>query len=142
SADGGATFSSSIPFTVSGNRVSRVVLSGDQTLRSGWIRLTLGSSVHLIANAVFETFNGSSLVAEASVLESPPISRGLIYLKTRAGAANVGIAFANSQSDPITITLDLFNKTGFVMGTRDITLAGNGHLAQFVTELFPQLASL
>src|SRR5205085_12482326 len=35
SADGAAP-SSSITFTVPGNRVSRVVLSGDPVLRSGW----------------------------------------------------------------------------------------------------------
>src|SRR5262249_42531719 len=40
SADGAAP-ASSITFTVPGNRVSRIVLSGDQVLRSGWIRLTL-----------------------------------------------------------------------------------------------------
>src|SRR5207247_5436727 len=56
SADAAAR-SSSLTFTVPGNRVSRVVLTGDQTLRSGWIRLTLPGSVHLIANAVFQTFN-------------------------------------------------------------------------------------
>jgi hypothetical protein len=139
SADGG-TPSSSITFTVAGNRVSKVVLSGDQTLRSGWIRLTLPGSVHLIASAVFQTFIGQGLVSEASVLESPAIERGLIYVKTQAGAANVGVAFANSESTANTITLNLFNRAGFVSGTRDITLPPNGHLAQFVTEIFPELA--
>lgn len=141
SADAAAP-SSSLTFTVPGNRVSRVVLTGDQTLRSGWIRLTLPGSVHLIANAVFQTFNGSTLASEASVLESAPINRGLIYVSTRSGAANVGIAFANSQSASNTITLDLFNRTGFVAGSRQITLPPNGHLAQFVTEIFPELAAL
>jgi hypothetical protein len=140
SADGGAP-SSSIAFTVSGNRVSRIVLSGDQTLRSGWIRLTLSGSVHLIASAVFQTFNGAALVSEASVLESPAIGHGLIYVKTVGGAANVGVAFANSNPDANTITLDLFNRDGFVLDTRNITLPANGHLAHFVTEIFPQLAS-
>jgi hypothetical protein len=141
SADGNPP-ASSITVTVAGNRVSKVVLSGDQTLRSGWIRLSMPSSVHLIANAVFQTFIGSGLVSEASVLESPVIERGLIYVKTQAGAANVGVAFANSDSTANTITLDLFNREGFVAATRDITLLPNGHMAQFVTELFPQLASL
>jgi hypothetical protein len=141
SADGGAPLSS-IAFTVSGNRVSRIVLSGDQTLRSGWIRLNLSGGVHLIASAVFQTFNGAALVSEASVLEAPAIGHGLIYVKTTGGSANVGVAFANSKPDQNTITLDLFNRDGFVLATRNITLPANGHLAQFVTEIFPQLASL
>jgi hypothetical protein len=140
SADAAAP-ASSITFTVPGNRVSRIVLSGDQTLRSGWIRLTLSGSVHLIANAVFQTFIGSDLASEASVLESPSINNGLIYAKVQSGVANVGVAFANSQTDANTISLTLFSQDGFVAATRDITLPSNGHLAQFVTELFPQLGS-
>ena len=141
SADGAAT-SSSIAFTVSGNRVSRLVLNGDQTLRSGWIRLTLSGSVHFIASAVFQTFDGPNLVSEASVLESTPISRGLLYVKTESDLSNIGIAFANSQTMPNTITLQLFDGQGGMSKTQTVTLPPNGHLAQFVTEIFPQLASL
>ena len=140
SADGAAP-SSSIPFTVPGNRVSRIVLSGDQTLRSGWIRLTLSANVHLIASAVFQTFNGSDLASEASVLDSSPITNGLVYVKVTSGVANVGVAFANSGSDASTINIKLFDRSGFVNDSRDITIPPNGHLAQFVTELFPQLAA-
>ena len=138
----GATPSSSIMFTVNGNRVSRIVLSGDDTLRSGWIRLTLSGNVHLIANAVFQTFNGASLASEASVLESPPATHGLVYVKSQSNLGTVGIAFANSQTTSNTITLQLFDRMGFVSATQDITLPPNGHLARFVTEIFPQLASL
>ena len=141
SADGAAP-SSAITVTVPGNRVSRIVISGDETLRSGWIRLTLSADVHCIGSAVFQTFSGPNLVSEASVLESAPISRGLIHVKTQSGRADVGIALANSQSTTNTITLQLFNEQGFVAAIQDITLPPNGHLARFVTEIFPQLASL
>jgi hypothetical protein len=140
SADGAAP-ASSITFTVPGNRVSRIVLSGDQVLRSGWIRLTLPSSVNLVTNAVFQTFIGSNITSEASVLESAPINNGLIYVKVQSGVANVGVAFANPQADANTITVNLFNRDGFLAGTSDILLAANGHLARFLTELFPQIGS-
>jgi len=140
SADGAAP-AVSITFTVPGNRVSRIVLSGDSTLRSGWVRLTLPGTVHLIASAVFQTFSGTTLVSEASVLESAAVNRGLIYVKTQSGRANVGVAFANSQADANTITLELFNRDGFVISTQDINLPPYGHVARFVTELFPQIAS-
>ena len=140
SADGAAP-AASIAFTVPGNRVSRIVLSGDSILRSGWIRLTLPGTVHLIASAVFQTFSGTTLVSEASVLESAAVNRGLIYVKTQSGRANVGVAFANSQANADTITLELFNRDGFVISTQDINLPPYGHLARFVTELFPQIAS-
>lgn len=140
SADGGQP-SSSITFTVAGNRVSRIVLDGDQTLRSGWVRLTLSGQVHLIASAIFQTFNGSNLISEAGVLESPPVFNSLIYVKSESGKSNVGVAVANSQTAS-TLTIDLFDGTGTLSGSRTVMLSPNGHFANFVTELFPQLSSV
>jgi len=141
SADGGAP-SSTITITVSRHRVTRVVLSGDETLRSGWIKLTMSAEAHLVTSAIFQTFNGASLASEASVLEAASVKRGLIYVKTSAGSSNIGVAFVNSESTSNTISLDLYNRSGDFLGTTDITLQPNGHIARFVTELFPSLASL
>ena len=141
SADGAAP-ASSITFTVPGNRVTRVVLSGDDTVRSGWLRLTLPGTVHLLVSAVFQTFAGSDLVSEASVLESVPLARGLIYVKSQSTSQDVGVAFVNPQTSPAPIDLRLLNRNGDVIGNQQITLPSNGHVARFVTELFPQLASL
>src|SRR5262245_8352434 len=140
SADGGQP-SSAIMFTVPGNRVTRVVLDGDQTLRSGWIRLTLSGQVHLIASAIFQTFNGSNLISEAGVLESAPVFNSLIYVKSESGKSNVGVAVANSQVTN-TLTIELFDVAGALSDKRTVTLPPDGHLANFVTELFPQLASV
>jgi hypothetical protein len=141
SADGGAP-SASMTFTVLGNRVSRVVLAGDQTLRSGWIRLTLSGPVNLIASAVFQTFNGTNLISEAGVLESPPANTSLIYVKSETGGSNVGVALANWQTSSNSLTLQLFDNVGTLLDTQTVTLPPNGHVAKFVTELFPQLSSV
>jgi len=138
----GAAPASSIPITVLGNRVTRVVLTGDGTLRSGWMRLTLPGRVHLITSAIFQTFRGPNLISEASVLESPQVTRGLIYVKSQPGLANIGIAFANPEPTFNVISLTLFNKAGFVAATQLVTVPPNGHLARFVTEIFPQIASV
>ena len=140
SADGGQP-SSAITFTVPGNRVTRVVLDGDQTLRSGWIRLTLSGQVHLIASAIFQTFNGADLISEAGVLESAQVFNSLIYVKSESGKSNVGVAVANSQTTN-TLTIELFDVAGTLYDRRTVTLPPDGHLANFVTELFPQLASV
>ena len=63
-------------------------------------------------------------------------------MKTQSGLTNVGVAFANSQTTPNIITLKLFDRQGFMSARQDITLPPNGHLARFVTQIFPQLASL
>src|SRR5262249_38899956 len=105
--DGGAPVST-FTFTVAGKRVTRMVLSGDQTLRSGWIQLTLPSSVNLITSAVFQTFNATVLTSEAGVLvpvpnnplpslDTPPLSflSSSVYIHTHQGSSNTGLAIAN-----------------------------------------------
>jgi hypothetical protein len=92
--------------------------------------------VNLTVSAVFQTFNGATLASEASVLESPATRGGLIYVRTQSATSNVGVAFANAGTDPITITLDLFTNQGDLVGSSDIALPHNGHLAKFLTELF------
>jgi len=140
SANGGVP-ASSITFAVLSNRVTKFVLTGDDTLRSGWIRLTLSGTVNLVTNAVFQTFNGNSLVSEASVLESPAVQLGVVYVDTNAGA-NVGVAFGNPGTDTIDVVLDLFDQQGKIVAQHDVGILANGHLARFVTEYFPEIASL
>jgi hypothetical protein len=137
----GAPASSSFSFNVPGNRVTRVELSGDQVLRSGWIRLTLPERAHLVTNAVFQTFARTALVSEAGVTETTPTQRGLVYVKKFPGT-DVGVAISNNDSVPTTVALDIFDQQGNVVSRRTIVLPANGHMAQFVSEIFPQLASV
>ena len=140
SADG-APAAPSFTLTVPANGVARVVLTGDQTLHSGWVRLTLPSAVPLVDSAVFQTFVGTDLVSEASVLESPQVTRGLIYVNSQGSLENTGVALSNLQPADNTIQLELFDRNGAVFSQQQITLPPNGHLARFVTELFPELSS-
>ena len=140
SANGGVP-SSHFAFTVLGSRVMKIVLSGDATLRAGWVRLTLPNNASLVVNAVFQTYTGSTLASEASVLESPADTEGLISVNVQAGT-NIGVALANPQPTSNTIALTLYNQAGFVAATQFVTLPAFGHLAQYVTTIFPQLASV
>ncbi len=139
-ANGGVP-SSHFAFTVLGNRVMKIVLSGDASLRAGWVRLTLPNNASLVVNAVFQTYTGSTLASEASVLESPADTEGLISVNVQAGT-NIGVALANPQPNSNTIALTLYNQAGFVVATQFVTLPAFGHLAQYVTTIFPQLASV
>src|SRR5215467_11602219 len=140
SANGG-TPSSHFAFTVLGSRVMKIVLSGDVTLQAGWVRLTLPGNASLVVNAVFQTYTGPTLASEASVLESPADTEALISVNVQAGVTNVGVALANPQATTNTISLTLYNQAGFVAATQFVTLPPFGHLAQYVTTIFPQLAS-
>jgi hypothetical protein len=143
----GSAPAASIPFTVPGNRVIRLELTGDQTLHSGWLRVTLPSTLEaavpddqlLVTNTVFQTFRGPALVSETSVQESLPMTTGLINVNVFPETTNVGVAIANPQGTPSAIHCTLFDEAGSVAASRDIILPAYGHLASFVTELFPQM---
>jgi hypothetical protein len=137
SADGGAS-SASFPFTVQGNRVTRIALSGDDTLRSGWLRLTLSGAAHLVVSALFQTFEGSTLTSEASVLDTPVMRKGLIPLRVQPDT-DIGVALANPQTEAATVTMNLYDLSGTSVGSSEITLQPGGHTARFVTEFFPIL---
>jgi hypothetical protein len=141
SANGGAP-SSHFTFTVLGNRVNKIVLSSSNTaVQVGWVRLILPQSEPLIVNAVYQTLNGPNVASETGVLESPPTSIGLVYANLQAGVENVGLAFANNLSTSNNVTLTLYDRAGFVADTQTVILPPMGHLARFVTELFPSLAN-
>lgn len=142
-ANGSATPLSSFPFSVLGESVFKITLSGGSALQQGWLQLTQSdTTIPLILNALFQTYNGSTVISEANVLESSPFPDGLIYVHLAPGITNVGVALANPQSTPETITLTLYNQAGFTDSSFQytITLPSFGHLAQYVTDMFPQLA--
>jgi hypothetical protein len=139
SANGGSP-SSHFAFTVLTNGVMKIMLSGNSTVQAGWVRLTLPQSEPLIVNEVYETMNGSDIVTEAGVLESPQITGGLFYAD-QTGVENVGIAFANPQVTSNPVTLTLYNEGGWVVDTQTVTLPPLGHLARYVYEYFPSTLS-
>ena len=142
-ANGGATPLSSFPFSALPGSAFKITLSGGSALQSGWLQLTQSDgTIPLIVNALFQTYNGPTVISEANVLESPAFPEGLIYVHLTPGITNVGVALANPQSTPNTVTLTLYNQAGFTDTSFQhvVTLPPFGHLAQYVTEMFPQLA--
>jgi hypothetical protein len=117
-------------------------LTGSSALQAGWIQITLPStSTALVVNAVFQTYQGSTLVSEASVLEALQDIEGMIYVNVQPGATNIGVALANpSTTTSNTITMTLYTSAGFPFGTQTFVLPPSGHLARYVTDIFPQLA--
>jgi hypothetical protein len=138
SANGGAP-GSHFAFTVLTNGVMKIMLSSNSAVEVGWVRLTLPQSEPLIVNAVFETMNGSNVVSEAGVLESPPITGGLMFAD-QSGPENAGVNFANPQASSNPVTLTLYNEGGWVVDTQTVTLPAFGHLARHLYEIFPSVS--
>jgi hypothetical protein len=142
-ANGGATPLSKFSFSVLPGSVFKITLSGGAALQQGWLQLSQSlRTIPLIVNALFQTFNGPTVVSEADVLESPDLPDGLVYVHLTPGITDIGVALANPQSSPNTVTLTLYNQAGFTDTSFQsvVTLPPSGHLARYVTDMFPQLA--
>ena len=76
----------------------------------------------------------------AGVGSSQPLKRFITPVRRTAGGINTGIAIHNTGSRVVTVSLTLRSKQGEVVPEGRATIddfRGNGHLAQFINELFP-----
>ncbi len=134
---GAAAGTGTVSFSISGGQTRKYVSTGTGALSIGFG--TLSSSGTIIGTAVFSEFTaGGALISEASVQASAPATRQAIFVDTQSGF-DTGVAYANPNSEPAGITLQLLNTQGVaVLPSTSQTLAGNTQTAAFVKGgLFP-----
>ena len=85
---------------------------------------------------------GGNVTSEAGVGASPVGTRFSIPVLFDQGGANTGIAFVNSSSQTIQITLIRRDEAGMELEQEMITLEPGQHSPKFATELFDQLAGV
>jgi len=73
------------------------------------------------------------LVTEAGVPSSPLIRSGRIYAEV-SGPVNTGLAIANPNSQPATISFSFTDSSGADFGTGVATIPANGQIAHFLDE--------
>lgn len=131
STDAPAGSGNTISFTISGGQTRKFVSTGTGALAIGFG--TLSATATVFGTAVFSEFTaGGALISEASVQASAATTRQAIFVDTQAGF-NTGVAYANPNSSPAGITLELFNTDGVrVVPSTSRTLAGNTQTAAFV----------
>ncbi len=83
--------------------------------------------------AIFGFTSGGVLVSEAGVPASPLTQAGRIYAEV-AGAVNTGLAIANPNGSPATITFNFTDSAGTDFGSGTITIAAGGQIAKFLNQ--------
>ncbi|GAB4234664.1 MAG: hypothetical protein Kow00109_07730 [Acidobacteriota bacterium] len=103
-------------------------------LRVGAVRL---ASSEEVGGVVRFALPGAGI---AGVGASPPVTDFYIPVRVEADL-NTGIALANAELEAISLDLELSTVSGqrLTGGSRTLSLAAEGHLAQFVDELFDGL---
>jgi hypothetical protein len=131
----------SLSFTISGGQTQKFVSSGAGALSIGFGTLSASSTV--VGNAVFSEFGAGGLISEASVSASDANMNQAIFVDTQSGF-DTGVAYANPNSGPVSIGLELLNTQGVrVVPSTQQTLAGSQQTAAFVKGgLFPTSPAL
>ena len=86
------------------------------------------------AYAQFEFAPAGVTVSEATVAATPPILSGRIYAEV-GGSVNTGVAIANPNAQPATVTFYLTNASGQNFGQGAVTIPAGGQMAKFLNEV-------
>ena len=106
----------------------------------GWAQLS--STVEVGAEVLFELFSSGRLVAQAAVESPGPVDLFDLFVD-QADGGSTGVALANlSAVGSVRILFVLRDENGVERASRTISLPALGHVAQFVSELFPASAGL
>ena len=118
---------------------------GSGPIRTGAARIL--SNVAIGVSAIFSLFDsdGTTLITEAGIGAAPGTTAFSFAVDTM-GAFNTGLALQNLSPDPTEVTFQLFDPGGNSREAPVVkTLAGNGHLAVFVSGtdgLLPNLGGI
>ena len=107
---------------------------GGPNVSAGYVRIlpNFGSTVPS-GLAIFGFRQNNTLVSEAAVPASPLISSGRIYAEVSA-TVNTGIAIANPNNQPVTVTFDFTDATGHDFGQGSTTIPANAQIATFLNQ--------
>ena len=108
--------------------------------QAGWARLTANGAVG--AQLLFEIVVDGKLVTQAAVEPTGPLRVFDLFMRA-GGGTNSGIALANIRNvSAVNVRLTLRNDQGEEVATKTIQVASQGHLAQFISELFPEAGEI
>jgi hypothetical protein len=135
--EGGSSVSSgnTIPFSIPPGQSRKLVSTSTGSLSVGYAIVSASADVK--GTAVFSQFapNGV-LIGEAGVPSAAAVGRQAIFVDTQSGFST-GVAYANPNSSPAAITLQLVGADGSPIGApTSRTLQPNEHTAAFVNQLF------
>ena len=111
---------------------------GERTISTHGRGASTTGSVRVASNGAvggFLRFN-SMVVGVAGVGAAEPVNDAIFPARRKKGGINTGAALRNLESDAITVTCRLM-QGGEVRNNAKVELAGDGKLARFINELFP-----
>jgi predicted choloylglycine hydrolase len=134
------TGSDEIAVTIAPRSTVKMCLSGDSTVRSGYLQLTAEGafSVYDVAPSYFYRYLAGGRLQESVGSAAAPSGRAFSFPVERTATTDTGLAWApDSVTAPFSIILSLYDRSGSQL--RQKTLPYGGHEARFVSELFENI---
>jgi hypothetical protein len=100
----------------------------------GWARVKTTPVAEIDGNAIFQFWNGTSLITETSVPASRTTTSAVFFADEDAGF-NTGVALANPGADTAVGLLTLRNSAGKEVGTSAINLAAGHQQPRYLSQL-------
>ena len=136
--DDGAPLDSSV-FLPAGNSFTLQPLGSDTLSTDGAGDLFTGSATVTSDSPISAVIRFDITGIGVAGVEASQVLTSAIAPVRRVGSLNSGVAFRNTGTSTIQVTLELKNESGNVVsgGTSTRTLAGNAKVAEFLDSLFP-----
>ena len=136
--DDGTPLDSSV-FLPAGNSFTLQPLGSATLSTNGAGNLFTGSATVTSDTAISAVIRFDITGVGVAGVEASQVLTSAIAPVRRTGTLSSGVAFRNTGSSTIQVTLELKNENGDVVsgGTSTRTLAGNAKIAQFLEDLFP-----
>ena len=134
------TGSDGIAVTIGPRSTVKILLSGDSTVRSGYLRLTAEGafSVYDVAPSYFYRYLAGGRLQESVGSAAAASGSTFWFPVEKTATTDTGVAWApDSVTAPFSISINLYDSSGRQLQQK--TLAYSGHEARFVSELFENM---
>ncbi len=140
---GGKT-AASFDFDLAVRAVTRLVTSGTGDAKVGWSRVTMDQPIS--GAAIFHVFDAQGQALAEVGVKSADLMTKFNLIADSIGFFDTGIAVAYPTNTTTTTSVyfELYNRDGFYVASRkeSMKLAPSTHQALFMTQLFPDYASI
>lgn len=119
------------PFEIPPQGAFRLTLSEWGVLKTGYVKVVPELGVRHLSGSIVFSIGGTRV----SVPPTPP-SRSWSVAVDEGPGVRTGVALANPESYPVVINLKLVDAKGAEVKSRQLTLAANSKVAEFVSEMF------
>ena len=133
---------STIDLKLDGGQSRQVQININGAITVGWMEIVY-SPCDALTTVLLDSFSGTTLISEIGVDPASDVMPATDFAAETDGVLNTGIAIANPDTAAAYVLARLWDpSTGSVLASNALSVPANGHVARFLTELFPSVSNI